>query len=182
MKKLILGAAAMALLFTSCEIEPVAAETEAAVEGKAKIKSIETDDSDEDGCETAFGRVCICDLNTCFSEMGINRWGWSVFLEGHNEGPFDLFAGAGQCDLDKGTNVGSVYLYFNEDGSLSYDEPQLIDGWELKAFHFYSGDEPMPQKKNGDWTAAPGQYTNNGDVNGDEKVYVILHAEVCRVD
>ena len=180
MKKFILGAAVLALLFTSCETEPVADEAVTAVEGKAKLKSVDSDNSDGDGCETAFGRICDCDnLNSCFSDYGISRWGWSVHLPEPGEGYFNLFAGAGQCDLDKGTYVGRVYIYFNDDKSITHKEVELIDGWELNELHLYSGDEPLPQKKNGDWTVAPGQYTNDGDVDGDGMVYVIVHADVC---
>ncbi len=174
MKKLILGVAACALLFASCETEPIANETLVGVAGKAEING------EDDGCETAFGRYCECaSQNTCFSDFGINRWGWAVELNSYNSYRFNLFAGAGQCDWEfKGEYVGYVMVTFNNDG-ISYGEPNMEPGWELKEFHFYSGDSEMPLKKNGSMTAAPGKYTDNGDVNEDGTVYVIVHTVVC---
>lgn len=181
MKKLLFFGLAILLFagLNSCETEPADVDNLEIVYGKGKLKS---NDSGEDKCETAFGRVCDCtEFNSCFSNFGINRWGWSVRLPNPGSGDFNLFAGAGQCDLNKGTFVGTVHITFSDDKSISYDNVNLIDGWELKELHLYSGDEPLPRKKKGDWTVAPGQYTNYGDVDGNGEVYVIVHADVCQV-
>lgn len=184
MKKLILGLASLAFLFTSCETEPIAQENLQGVEGKASISQKSEKDeneSNEGSCETAFGRYCECaSQNTCFSDFGISRWGWSVELNSYRSYRFNLFAGAGKCELDKGEYVGYVHVTFHDDGKVSYGDVEMLSGFNMTEFHFYSGDTEMPLKGNGSMTAAPGQYTNDGDVNGDKKVFVIVHASVCK--
>ncbi|MBC2840355.1 hypothetical protein [Robiginitalea sp. SC105] len=186
MKKLILGAAAFTLLFSlaSCETEPISEENLFAVDGKTRVNSDK--EEDDNGCETAYGRICDCaEFNSCFTDFGnfgSNNWGWSVRLPEPGSGPFNLFAGAGQCQMEKGTYVGYVNVTYHDDGSLTYGDVMLIDGYELEDFHFYSGDLPMPMKKNGTYSAAPGQYTNEGSTDGNPEVYVIVHASVCKID
>ena len=190
---------------TSCQKDDLITELNS-VEGLGK--SVKTNESesevddeehsdhcgrdDNDSCETAFGRICLCDeLNSCFSEFGFNRWGWSVKFErpdGEDKTEtFGLYAEAGQCDLDKGTEVGSVKVTFYADGTVDYHDFDMLDGFDVKEFHFYAGDTPTPvNKNNGRPTVAPGQYYNDGDLgpevgSGDPDgiVYVILHAVVC---
>lgn len=183
MKKSILAILVAGLFLTSCakddlnsalELNDVAAKTK-------KLDANHDDSMDEGTCETAFGRYCDCaNLNTCFSEFGISRWGWSVELDGvYGTKTYGLYAGAGQCDLEKGTEVGNVKVTFNHDGSVYYDQVNINSGYELQEFHFYAGDTPTPIHKNGRPTVAPGQFYNQGDYNDDGKVYVILHAVVC---
>lgn len=183
MKKLILGIASFAFLFASCETEPLAQENLRGIEGKGSIKQkseATESSSNEDGCETAFGRYCECaSQNTCFSDYGISRWGWSVELKAYDSYKFNLFAGAGQCVLDKGEYVGWVNVTFHSDGTVTTGPVTMEDGFSMTEFHFYSGDTKMPLGNNGSMTAAPGQYTNTGDLDDDKKVYVIVHAVVC---
>ena len=189
MKKLILLLLLGGFALTSCQKEDLSSEMELnALESKAKTNDNAKEDScnEDDKCETAFGRKCLCPSeNTCFSDLGMassNRWGWSVYL---NDGldknyNFDLYAGAGQCDyLEKGTEVGSVKVTVDNDGNVSYEVLEMKSGYSIKEFHFYAGETQLPMKKNGKWTVAPGQYYNEGDVNKDGKFYVILHAVVC---
>lgn len=183
MRKLIFGIASFAFLFASCETEPIAQESLQGVESRGSIRqkseAVESD-SNEDGCETAFGRYCECaSQNTCFSDFGISRWGWSVELNTYQTYRFNLFAGAGQCVLDKGEYVGYVEVTFHDDGTVSTGPVTMLDGFSMTEFHFYSGDTEMPLGNNGSMTAAPGKYTNTGDVNDDKKVNVIVHAVVC---
>lgn len=186
MKKLLLPLLILGLVFSSCEQEDLSSATELeGVAGKAKINQQKSEDEScsEDGkCETAFGRYCPCaDLNICFIDMdyGINRWGWSVKLTSRQPQRFGLYAGVGQCDMTKGTEVGYVYVTFNANGSVTHDEPVMYSGFTLKEFHFYAGDTPVPIGKNGKHTVAPGQFYNTGDVDENDEVYVILHAVVC---
>ena len=183
MKKLGLLLLLGGLVLTSCQREELNTYVDG-TEFKAKVKINETEsesDSESDGCETAFGRYCECaSQNTCFSDFGISRWGWSVELNSYRSYKFNLFAGAGKCEIDKGEYVGYVYVTFNGDGTVTYGDVKILDGFKMTEFHFFSGDSEMPLKGNGDMTAAPGQYTNSGDQNGDKKVFVIVHASVCK--
>ena len=171
------------IVFASCEVEKMDDSYGLeSTDGKAKIskEKSEAESYSEDGkCETAFGRFCDCaNLNKCFSDFGFNRWGWSVELDGYGDYNFGFYAGAGQCDLSKGTPVGGVKVIFNDDG-VSVDNFHMKDGFVLKEFHFYAGDTEVPIGKNGKSTVAPGQYYNEGDYDNDGKVYVILHSVVC---
>jgi len=184
MKKLVLPLLILGFIFASCQKEEVSSLTELdGVASKVKIEQEKSEDEScsEDGkCETAFGRYCDCaSLNKCFSDFGFNRWGWSVELDKPGEYDFGFYAGAGQCDLSKGTPVGGVKVIFKDDGTVSVDDFYMKDGFVLKEFHFYAGDTEVPIGKNGKFTVAPGQYYNEGDTDGDGKVYVILHSVVC---
>ena len=208
MKKLILLLLITGFALTSCQKDDLSTVTETeSAEGRGKIENGKAKESEteheeysehcgceeSEGCETAFGRICVCDeLNSCFSEFGFNRWGWSVKLErpegGDRTETFGLYAGAGQCDLDKGTEVGSVKVTFYANGTVDYHDFDMSDGFDVKEFHFYAGDTPTPiNKNNGKPTVAPGQYYNDGDLDNSEGtlgepdgiVYVIVHAVVC---
>ena len=195
MKKLILILLLGGFALTSCQKDDLSSvlETEA-VEGRGKSENSKTEEGEasheehsencgceeNEGCETAFGRFCDCaDNNSCFSDFGFSRWGWSVKLNEYGEKSFNLFAGAGQCDLNKGTRVGEVKVTYSEDGSVSYHDFDMLSGFDVKEFHFYAGDNPVPLMGNGKETVAPGQYYNEGDTDGQKGVYVIVHAVVC---
>ena len=186
MKKLILPLLILGFVFASCEKENLSSQIEMdAIAAKAKIsneKSEEESCSEDGKCETAFGKYCLCEIpNTCFIDMeyGFNRWGWSVKLVEEGNKRFGLYAGVGQCDMTKGTEVGHVYVTINSDGSVAHDEPVMNSGFTLKEFHFYAGETMVPTGKNGKPTVAPGQYYNEGDLYKDGHVYVILHAVIC---
>ena len=125
MKKLVSLLMLVGLVFTSCQKEDM--NSDAAINGsalKAKIKQEKSQaegSTEDDNCETAFGRYCECaSQNTCFSDFdGITRWGWSVELNSYKTYRFNLFAGAGQCELDKGEYAGYVNVTFNSDGSVT---------------------------------------------------------------
>ena len=140
-----------------------------------------------DGCETAFGFGG--DVARCFDEDGFSRWGWTNPLEEGESISLDLYAGAGQCNLSKGTLVGTVTIeYTDGTATASYD---VFDGVTLKETHFYAGVNMYPQKKRGKNgyvdTVAPGQYPESGgaelSVEGlDGSIWVIAHAVVCGED
>ncbi len=143
-------------------------------------------------CETAFARYD--DNNQCFIEDGFNRWGWTNKLSPSAE-PYtlDLYAGAGQCDVAKGTKVGEVIVTYNNGKvTVEYD---IFYGYSMSEAHVYIGCEPYPTK-NGKQTVAPGQFTFNAgkldhasgiivsstpeqSVSGD--IYVIAHAVTCEL-
>jgi len=138
-----------------------------------------------EGCETAFAVG-----DSTFIEMGLSnaRWGWASLIQwDQGETTYDLYAGAGQNDLSKGTMVGTVTVNPDMEGTtVTFD---LMDGYFLDETHVYfSFDRPT--------TVAPGQYGNLHDpVEGEypmtdmymvqpglgvyESAYLIAHGVVC---
>lgn len=69
----------------------------------------------ESGTETAFAyggeQLATCFLDLDFnsdSKSDFNRWGWTNGPLAAGSYSFDIYAGAGQCDLTKGTLVGTL--------------------------------------------------------------------------
>ncbi|WP_167606812.1 T9SS type A sorting domain-containing protein, partial [Maribellus sediminis] len=117
----------------------------------------------KESCETAFAKLPMIgeeeNPNTeCFIDHGFNRWGWTNSFE-----PVDstytlpLYAGAAQCDVDKGMLVGMVEITYSG-GTLTVhyvmDDPHY-----LSEVHVNVGCEMFPSMKNGKETVAPGQFT-----------------------
>ena len=129
---------------------------------------VPTDPCYQDETAFAFG-------NECFIDNGFKRWGWTNELEEGDTEIYDVYAGAGQCDTDKGLLVGTVTVsYF--DGDVEFD--WVIDEeYTLLETHEYAGTDMFPTLKKGKETVAPGAYTNEGGFGGDA-VYVIAHAVV----
>lgn len=150
-------------------------------------------EKDEIGtCETAYAydSEAICFAND--NDLNSNRWGWSIGpLSDGFDGSFDIYQGAGRCNINNGDLVGSLTISYNN-GTVSVDY-SIDDGYAIFETHLYVGYEKYPRKKNGQFTVAPGQYGNSdsypegaSDVNytidglsGD--IYVIAHAVVCEV-
>ena len=142
-------------------------------------------------CETAFA---FGGPNaTCFSKYGFNRWGWtngplSPLEDDDDLYSFDIYAGAGQCDINKGTKVGKLVVdYTDSEASITYD---MMSGFSLSEVHLYAGSEPLPTDQNGNETVAPGQYPvvdedpdspsstyTFNNLSGD--IYIVAHAVVC---
>lgn len=114
------------------------------------------------------------------------RWGWAIELTEIGETTYDIWAGAGLNDTDKGTLVGTLTV--NWDGTdvvVTYD---MEDGYYLEEVHLYAG-ATSPT------TIAPGQYGNLeefdpnvashefdvplADSDGDGSVWLVAHAVVC---
>lgn len=137
---------------------------------------------DETHDETAFAYGG--DDAHCFLNNGFNRWGWSNGTYSPGEYTLKLYAGAGQCDLDKGTYVGDLSFTYRTDGTAtviySVNAPYTLD-----ETHLYIGAQMFPINKNNKNTVAPGQYPyiKKGDtyeISGltGEPVYLIAHAVV----
>ncbi|WP_190808478.1 hypothetical protein [Flagellimonas sp. S3867] len=125
-------------------------------------------------CETAFARETNGD--NCFIDNGFKRWGWTIgpISDGHNES-YEIYAGAGKCDISKGTFVGTVDVsYIGGEVEVAYN---FLDGVVVNETHTYAGNTMFPTNKKGKTTVAPGQYSIQEDL-GDE-IYVIAHAVVC---
>jgi hypothetical protein len=146
-------------------------------------------------CETAFAFGD--SLATCFIEGdfdqngqpdGFNRWGWTNYLETPGTYSFELWAAAGQCELNNGTLVGTVTV--NYDGAIATVNIDMDSSYTLNETQLYLGTDPLPTK-NGSFTVAPGQYPyKHGDLGGvssDEfmvdglsgPIYLVFHAVVC---
>jgi hypothetical protein len=123
------------------------------------------------------------------------RWGWTNGPLAVGIYEFDIYAGAGQCDLSKGTLVG--FLTVDYDGStanvtftMDGTNPDTGLAYNMVETHLYIGSEILP-RNNGEFTVAPGQYptihddlanvisdsyTSSG-LSGD--IYVVAHATVA---
>ncbi|MEJ2051097.1 MAG: DNRLRE domain-containing protein [Calditrichota bacterium] len=140
-----------------------------------------------EGCETAYAYED--EYAHCFSEYDFNNWGWTNGPLGTGTYTFDIYAGAGQCDLSKGTQVGVLTVEY--DGSTVTATYDLNSGNVLNEVHLYIGSDPIPTSKQGKETVAPGQYPySDSDLNGASSytftedgfsgpIYIIAHAVVC---
>jgi hypothetical protein len=103
----------------------------------------------------------------------------------------ELYAGAGQCDISKGYQVGTVEVtYWENNVTVTYD---LFEGYVMQEAHVYVGCDKYPTKNGRKTTVSPGKYTydagyldkTNGlsvtftDVKGD--IYIIAHAVTCEI-
>ncbi len=123
----------------------------------------------------------------CFEEYGFNNWGWSNGELGPGSYEFEIHAGVGQCIPTEETLVG--WLTVDYDGEEAIVEYNMYAGFTMTATHLYVGTDPLPTKKNGTYTTAPGQYpyghglddatTDSYEVTGlSEPVWVVAHAVV----
>lgn len=127
----------------------------------------------EKDCETAFARGT--DGATCFIDNGFSRWGWSIGPLAEGDYSYDVYAGAGQCDINKGELVGTVDVsYSGGNVDVTYN---IDSAYEVTETHTYAGTAMYPTKK-GEPTVAPGQYSITEDLSGE--IYVIAHAVVCK--
>lgn len=125
---------------------------------------------------------------TTFTSLGFNgRWGWTNGPLSAGTHTFTLYAGAGNNDLSKGVNVGTVTMVYN--GTTATVTYQTVSLYKLEEVHLYVGSQVLPVK-NGDYTIAPGQYPNVADDLGSVgshtftvgnlsgQVYLTAHATV----
>lgn len=146
-------------------------------------------------CETAFaygGNYASCFLDLDLDNDGIddfNRWGWTTGPLQAGTYAFDIYTGAGQCDLSKGTLVGTLTVVY--DGSKADITYTMNSGFTMDETHLYVGNEILARDVNGDYTVAPGQYPFINDelkgvtqytcivnnLSGD--IYIVAHAVVC---
>ena len=134
-------------------------------------------------CETAFmmGNNTLISLN-----LGNKRWGWAEYFDAA-DGTYthDIYAGAGQNDISKGTLVGQAKIKVA--GGDVHVEITLSAGVTANETHIYFSDNNAPT------TTAPGQYgfTDGTDFTGtktfdfsssyggDGDFWIIVHLEVC---
>ncbi len=123
----------------------------------------------------------------CFSEYGFSNWGWTNGPLSAGEYEFEIHAGVGQCIPTEETLVGWLTVIY--DGATAIVTYNMYVGYTMDATHLYVGNDPLPTKKNGDYTTAPGQYpygrnlvdatTDSYEVTGlSGDIYVVAHAVV----
>jgi len=138
----------------------------------------------EPDCETAYAYGD--DVATCFLNIpGVtsNNWGWSNGpISDPSSYSWDIYAGAGQCDISKGTLVGTLDVdYSGGTCTVTYN----IDGdFTLDETHLYVGNDILAKDKKGNWTTAPGQFPYSGEtsftIDGlSGEIYVVAHSVVC---
>jgi len=158
----------------------------------------------ETECETAFAygdqyAYCFRDFKKGNGKYRPNapankrfkRWGWTNGRLCRGTYDFELWAGAGQCDLSNGTLVGNVVIeYYGCSATVTYN---TLPGYELDETHLYIGNRKIPRKNNGKPTVAPGKYPYkheglDGATTDTYTVYgiygqknIIAHAVVCPV-
>lgn len=167
MKKNILVILSICFFCLSCQTEEI--------ENTEKNR-IERDSEQRDFCETSFAIGNSEDDHACFSEAGFRRWGWNIGPLTPGTYTYDIYAGAGRCDITKGQFVGAITISY--DGTHVTSQYDLLSGYSNSETHLYAGTSPFPIKNNGRFTIAPGQYSVQDDLNG-EAIYVIAHAVTC---
>ncbi len=120
-------------------------------------------------CETAFMRTTTT-LNSFYKEKpSSNNWGWYLYYNKatmSGDYTYDIYAAAGQNDINKGVKVGTVTV----SGDGSYDI-QMLTGYAITELHVYRNTS-LPAKRQ-----APGLYRES-DVAG-SSFYLIIHMKVC---
>ena len=145
-------------------------------------------------CETAFSydsyyATCFLDIDEDGDGTGdFNRWGWTNGALVSGVYVHDIYAGAGQCDLSKGTLVGTMEVNYNGVNAIvtySMNAPYVMDETQL-----YVGNEILARDVNGEFTVAPGQYpyihdslggvtSDSYTVDASDNINVVAHATVC---
>ncbi|MBR0597784.1 hypothetical protein [Sinanaerobacter chloroacetimidivorans] len=106
-------------------------------------------------------------LNTM---MGTNKWGWYIPVEGATAdgSEYNVYAGAGQNDISKGTLIGSVKLTIVDGKYTATFTPSGLHTVTHMHFGVYDSEETF-KATNG----APGEFTNS--VSADKAQYIVIH-------
>ena len=105
--------------------------------------------------------------STCFLSIDqdhdgrsdFNRWGWTNQLKTSGTYHFTLYAGAGQCDINKGEVAGKLTLHYDATFKTLTANYSTNEGFYFSEIHLYIGDTMVPINPNGMTSVAPGQYT-----------------------
>lgn len=180
------------LLLTACSEDPASNPS-----GPADA-TLQTACNDGPATETAFAFDCDDGFRTCFLDLDLDgngrrdfsRWGWSNGPYGPGEQVLDLYAGAGQCDIENGALVGQLALSF--DGESVVATYTACGDYLFAEAHLYVGATPVPFKKNKP-TVAPGQFPWSAtglsdpvvqfgpvpvETDGEGGIFVVAHAVV----
>ena len=112
-------------------------------------------------CETAWAKgdnaICFLDI----ANLNSNNWGWTQEVASGYSGEWPIWAGAGQCNTDNGTQVGVLHVSYI-DGLVTV-EYEAFSGFSLGDTHLWVGETMLPLKKNGTYTNALGQFPYSGE-------------------
>lgn len=118
----------------------------------------------EVNCETAYAYGEGASLQTlCFLDIpnvqGAN-WGWTNQI-GPGTYNWPIYAGAGQCDITKGTLVGNLNVVYAAGTATITFQPDA--GVTFGDFHVWVGTNGnMLPSRNGKWITSPGSYNHKG--------------------
>ena len=140
---------------------------------------------EEPTCETAYAFGG--DTDDCFLNLNTqgNNWGWSN--GGIDEGTYqwDIYAGAGQCDISKGTLVGTLDIVYS--GGVAAITYNIDAEYTLEETHLHIGETEatrLPLNKKNKFITAPGKFDYSGgdsfvieDLSG--PIWVTAHSVVC---
>ncbi len=111
----------------------------------------------------------------------LKNWGWTNGPFGVEPGDsieLDLYAGAGGNDISNGQLVGTVFVEFNMDDSITvtYDtgDHDILD------IHFFIGNDMLPKVNKNKYTNSPGQFPfddSYGDYDSDNRFSMTLTPE-----
>ncbi|MGB3608194.1 MAG: hypothetical protein WA775_09685 [Psychroserpens sp.] len=177
------------LLMFSCEVETLQPNNSLL---HSQNDQLQNNAEDEDECETLFAKAPDS-ISTCFLDDGFNRWGWTIGPIESGGYSFELYSGAGQCDLEKGTLVGNLNITYNQEIGTADIEFVMFEDYVLNETHLYIGNEPYPTGSNGKLTVAPGQFPYQHELDSVEndvytinglsgEIYIIAHGVVCNDD
>ena len=134
-------------------------------------------------CETAWIKGtsdrCLNTLAGCS-----NRWGWTNKVDQGATERMEIWAGAGQCDTNKGTLVGYADVsYVNDRVKVTVSE--LTAPWVMTNSQLWTGEGTLPFRNN-KYVAAPGSFPDKQVETADYDVHhttayvhVALHIDVC---
>jgi len=141
-------------------------------------------------CETAYAKAPE-PQSTCFltlSGVNSNNWGWSNKVEAPGTYEWPIWAGAGQCNTSKATEVGKLKVVY--DGKYVNVSYNLNNGFHLTETHLWIGKDYL-NNKNGKYITAPGQFGNMhegllgassdsyGPIEISAPFYIAAHSGVC---
>ncbi|TBW26644.1 hypothetical protein [Gramella sp. KN1008] len=144
------------------------------------------DDVEEGACGTAFMFSEDVRINEVTNS---NRWGWIEYYDEDTSITRDIYVGAGQNDLNKGTHIGSVTISRDGD-NLNFDF-ELLGDYEFSTLHIHVADT---EEEATSVAKAPGRYNQNGILDGlgdqsldilddlDDDFWIIVHADACDGD
>lgn len=152
----------------------------------------------ESSCETAYAMKTVASYVHCFLNLDMDQdgtmdfinWGWTngPITVSHVHTWYDIYAGAGQCDISNGTLVGTMHVVYSMGTATAYIE--MMSPYVLQETQLYIGNSMLPVN-NGSYTIAPDQYPyKHENLNGSAEdqyvvsglsgnLYIILHAKVC---